>query len=143
MQKTHTFGDQLRTWRQRRRLSQLDQAVAVNSSTRHLSFVETGRSHPSRAMALRLAEQLNVPFRERNALLTAAGFAPMYAERSLSDPALSSARLAVEAILYGHDPYPALLIDRHWTILATNNAVAPLLEGVDQSLLKSPINALG
>jgi len=143
MQKTHTFGDQLRTWRQRRRLSQLDLAVAVNISTRHLSFVETGRSHPSRAMALRLAEQLNVPFRERNALLTAAGFAPMYAERSLSDPALSSARLAVEAILYGHDPYPALLIDRHWTILATNNAVAPLLEGVDQSLLKSPINALG
>ena len=142
MQKPRTFGDQLRDWRLRRRLSQLDLSATVNISTRHLSFIETGRSQPSRAMALRLAERLNVPFRERNALLTAAGFAPMYAVRSLSDPALSSARVAVEAILRGHEPYPALLVDRHWTLLATNNAVALLLAGVDQSLLKPPVNGL-
>jgi transcriptional regulator with XRE-family HTH domain len=142
MQKARTFGDQLRDWRQRRHLSQLDLAAEVDISTRHLSFVETGRSQPSRAMVLRLAERLNVPFRERNALLTAAGFAPMYAVRRLSDPALSSARAALDSILSGHEPYPALLVDRHWTLLATNRAVATLLTGVDESLLTPPVNGL-
>ena len=142
MEQPSTFGDQLRDWRQRRHLSQLDLAAEVDISTRHLSFVETGRSQPSRAMVLRLAERLNVPFRERNALLAAAGFAPMYAVRPLSDPALSSARAAVDSILKGHEPYPALLIDRHWTLLATNRAVAPLLAGIDESLLKPPVNGL-
>jgi transcriptional regulator with XRE-family HTH domain len=142
MEKPRLFGDQLRDWRQRRRLSQLDLAAEVEISTRHLSFVETGRAQPSRAMVLRLAERLNVPFRERNALLTAAGFAPMYAVRPLSDPALDSARAAVDSILKGHEPYPALLVDRHWTLLASNRAVAPLLAGVDESLLKPPVNCL-
>jgi transcriptional regulator with XRE-family HTH domain len=142
MEKNRTFGDQLRDWRQRRHLSQLDLAAEVDISTRHLSFVETGRSQPSRAMVLRLAERLNVPFRERNALLAAAGFAPLYAVRPLTDPALSSARAAVDLILSGHEPYPALLVDRHWTILATNRAVPPLLAGVDESLLTPPVNAL-
>jgi transcriptional regulator with XRE-family HTH domain len=142
METLRTFGDQLRDWRQRRHLSQLDLAAEVDISTRHLSFVETGRSQPSRAMVLRLAERLNVPFRERNALLTAAGFAPMYAVRPLSDPSLSAARTAVDAILKGHEPYPALLVDRHWTLLNANRAVAPLLAGADESLLKPPINCL-
>jgi transcriptional regulator with XRE-family HTH domain len=142
MEKPRTFGDQLREWRQRRHLSQLDFAAEVDISTRHLSFVETGRSQPSRAMVLRLAERLNVPVRERNTLLTAAGFAPLYAVRPLSDPALGPARAAVDLILTGHEPYPALLIDRHWTLLASNRAVAPLLAGVDESLLKPPINCL-
>ena len=142
MENTRPFGDQLRDWRQRRHLSQLDLAAEVDISTRHLSFVETGRSQPSRAMVLRLAERLNVPFRERNTLLTAAGFAPMYAVRPLADPALSSARAAVDSILRGHEPYPALLVDRHWTILAANRAIAPLLAGADESLLKPPINGL-
>jgi transcriptional regulator with XRE-family HTH domain len=114
----------------------------VNISTRHLSFVETGRSQPSRAMVLRLAERLNVPYRERNTLLTAAGYAPMYAVRPLSDPALASARAAVDLILSGHEPYPALLVDRHWTMLATNRAIAAFLVGVDESLLVPPVNAL-
>jgi transcriptional regulator with XRE-family HTH domain len=142
MEKPRTFGDQLREWRQRRHLSQLDLAAEVDISARHLSFVETGRSLPSRAMVLRLAERLNVPFRERNTLLTAAGFAPMYAVRPLSDPALEPARAAVDLILSGHEPYPALLVDRHWTLLASNRAVAPLLAGVDESLLKPPVNCL-
>ena len=142
MEKHRAFGDQLRDWRQRRHLSQLDLAAEVNISTRHLSFVETGRSQPSRAMVLRLAERLNIPFRERNALLTAAGFAPMYSTRPLSDPALGAARAAVDLILAGHEPYPALLLDRHWTILATNRSVAPFLQGLDESLLTPPVNAL-
>jgi transcriptional regulator with XRE-family HTH domain len=142
MEKQRTFGDQLRDWRQRRHLSQLDLAADVNISTRHLSFVETGRSQPSRAMVLRLAERLEVPLRERNALLTAAGFAPMYAARPLSDPALSSARAAVDLILTAHEPYPALLVDRHWTLVAANRAVTPLMAGLDPSLLAPPVNVL-
>ncbi len=142
MEKPRSFGDRLRDWRQRRHLSQLDLAAEVNISTRHLSFVETGRSQPSRAMVLRLAERLNVPFRERNALLTAAGFAPMYASRPLSDPALSVARAAVDQILSGHEPYPAMLVDRHWNLVATNRALGPLLAGIDESLLAAPVNTL-
>jgi transcriptional regulator with XRE-family HTH domain len=136
------FGDQLRTWRQRRHLSQLDLAAEEDISTRHLSFVETGRSQPSRAMVLRLAERLQVPLRERNALLVAAGYAPMYSTRPLSDPALGAARAAVDLILGGHEPYPALLVDRQWTLVASNRTVGPLLEGVDPSLLTPPMNVL-
>lgn len=142
MAKIRPFGDQLRDWRIRRHLSQLDLAGDVSVSTRHLSFIETGRSQPSRAMALRLMERLHIPIRERNALLIGAGFAPMYSTRSLSDPALDAIRAVIEAVLTGHEPYPALLLDRHWTIVATNRAVASLLAGVDESLLRPPVNAL-
>ena len=135
-------GELLRAWRGRRRLSQMDLALDAEISTRHLSFLETGRSRPSREMVLRLAEQLEVPLRERNALLRAAGFAPAYPERPLSDPALDQARRAVELILTGHEPYPALAIDRHWTLVALNGAVAPLIAGVAEHLLTPPVNVL-
>jgi transcriptional regulator with XRE-family HTH domain len=142
MERARPFGEQLRDWRQRRHLSQLDLASQVDISTRHLSFVETGRSQPSRAMVLRLAEELNVPLRERNGLLVAAGYAPMYASRPLSDPSMSAARAAVDLILNGHEPYPASLVDRHWTLVASNRAVGPLLVGVDPALLTPPVNVL-
>ena len=112
-------GDHLREWRQRRRMSQLDLAAEAEISARHLSFLETGRSQPSREMVLRLADRLDVPLRERNMLLVAAGFAPVFPERSMSDPALASARAAVDLVLKGHEPYPAIAIDRHWTLIAT------------------------
>src|SRR5512138_1830857 len=134
------IGEHLREWRQRRHLSQLDLAGEAEISARHLSFVETGRSAPSREMVLRLAERLDVPLRERNALLVAAGYAPMYRERPLDDPALSAARQAVQAILRSHEPYPALAVDRHWRLVAHNAMVPPLLEGVDPSLLQPPAN---
>lgn len=136
------FGEHLKHWRQHRRLSQLDLAHEAEISTRHLSFVETGRSLPSREMVLRLAERLDVPLRERNALLIAAGYAPMYRERPLDDPALASARQAVELILKSHEPYPALAVDRHWNLLAANSVVPHLLEGADPSLLQGQINVL-
>jgi transcriptional regulator with XRE-family HTH domain len=139
---TQPVGNLLRKWRERRRLSQLDLASDAEISTRHLSFLETGRSQPSREMVLRLAEQLEVPLRERNALLIAAGYAPAYPERPLDDPALQSARKAVDLALAGHEPYPALAIDRHWTLIASNNAVAAVMAGADPSLLRPPINAL-
>jgi transcriptional regulator with XRE-family HTH domain len=139
---TAPVGVQLRDWRQRRRLSQLDLAGEAAISTRHLSFLETGRALPSREMLIRLAETLSVPLRERNALLTAAGYAPMYRERPLDDPALTSARRAVDLVLQGHEPYPALAVDRHWNLLAHNRAVAPFLAGIDPSLLGRPVNVL-
>jgi len=135
-------GEQLREWRQRRHLSQLDLAAEVEMSTRHLSFVETGRAQPSRVMVLRLAERLSVPLRERNALLIAAGFAPMYSQHAFSDPSMAAARAAVDLILTGHEPYPALLIDRYWMLVAANRIVAPMLAGVDESLLAPPMNML-
>src|SRR6187551_139907 len=110
------IGDHLREWRQRRHLSQLDLAGDAEISARHLSFVETGRSAPSREMVLRLAERLEVPLRERNALLVAAGYAPMYRERPLDDPGLAAAKEAVQLILRSHEPYPALAVDRHWNL---------------------------
>jgi len=137
-----TFGAQLREWRQRRRLSQLDLAGDADVSTRHLSFVETGRAMPSREMVLRLADRLEVPLRERNRLLTAAGFAPMYAERPLDDPALKAARDAVELVLTGHEPFPALAVDRHWSLVSYNRAVPPLLVDVAPALMQAPINVL-
>lgn len=135
-------GDLLREWRQRRRLSQLDLALDAEISTRHLSFVETGRAAPSRDMVLHLAHQLDVPLRERNALLLAAGYAPMFPERPLDDPALRAAREAVERVLAAHMPYPALALDRGWTLLAANAAVASLLGDADPTLLAPPVNVM-
>jgi transcriptional regulator with XRE-family HTH domain len=135
-------GELLRGWRQRRRLSQLDLALEAEISSRHLSFLETGRSQPSRDMLLHLAERLDVPLRERNVLLTAAGYAPVFRERALTDPALQAARKAVELVLKGHEPFPALAIDRHWNLVSANAAVAPLLAGVDPALLAPPVNVL-
>ena len=137
-----SFGEHLRQWRLRRRMSQLDLAGEADISTRHLSFVETGRSVPSREMVLRLAERLDVPLRERNALLVAAGYAPMYRERPLDDPALSAAREAVQRILQAHEPYPALAVDRHWNLVAHNSVVPKLLAGVAPALLQPPVNVL-
>jgi transcriptional regulator with XRE-family HTH domain len=136
------FGEHLRHWRQHRRMSQLDLASEAEISTRHLSFVETGRSVPSREMVLRLAERLDIPLRERNTLLVAAGYAPMYRERPLGDPALAAAREAVQLILRSHEPYPALAVDRHWNLLAHNAMVPPLLAGADAALLQPPVNVL-
>lgn len=135
-------GELLRGWRQRRRLSQLDLAGEAAVSTRHLSYVETGRSLPSREMLLRLAERLEVPLRERNRLLTAAGYAPMFGERRLDDPALAATREALERVLQGHEPCPALLVDRHWTLVSANRMVPLLLQGVAPALLQAPLNVL-
>ena len=136
-------GDYLRTWRQRRHMSQLALALEAEISQRHLSFLESGRSAPSREMLLHLAERLDMPLRERNAMLLAAGFAPVYAERTLEDPAMVAARGAIELVLKGHEPFPALAIDRHWNLLAANAALGPMLAGVaDRSLLEPPINVL-
>lgn len=137
-----SFGDHLRHWRQHRRLSQLDLADEAEISTRHLSFMETGRSVPSREMVLRLTERLHIPLRERNALLVAAGYAPMYRERALDDPALTAARQAVELILKGHEPWPALAVDRHWNLVSYNALVPRLLAMADPSLLQAPVNVL-
>lgn len=135
-------GDLLREWRQRRRMSQLDFSVEAEISSKHLSFLETGRSRPSREMLLKLAELLEVPLRERNSLLISAGFAPMFSERKLDDPSLQSARDAMELVLKGHEPYPAIAVDRHWTLLAANRAVAPMLAGIKPELLAPPMNVL-
>ncbi len=136
------FGELLRDWRKRRRLSQLDLAMEAEVSQRHLSFVESGRARPSRDMVLHLAEQLNVPLRERNFLLVAAGYAPVFPERALGDPAMGAAREAVERVLTGHEPHPAIAVDRHWTLLAANRAFAPLLAGIDPDMLAPPVNVL-
>ncbi|WP_341770225.1 helix-turn-helix domain-containing protein [Actinomadura darangshiensis] len=135
-----TVGALLREWRHRRRLSQLDLAIAADVSARHVSLVETGRSNPSADMVLRLADQLDVPLRERNRLLLAAGFAPRYTERPLGGDALSAARGAVTRVLRAHEPYPALAFDRHWNILMTNRAVDPFLATADPGLLRPPVN---
>jgi transcriptional regulator with XRE-family HTH domain len=135
-------GNLLREWRQRRRRSQLDLASDAAISTRHLSFIETGRAQPSRAMLLRLAEHLELPLRARNTLLTAAGFAASYPERPLDVPAMEPARRAVELVLRGHEPFPALAVDRHGTLVLANAAVAPLLAGVAPGLLAPPVNVL-
>ena len=137
-------GDLLRDWRQRRGLTQLHLADLAETSTRHLSFIETGRSLPSRTMLLRLADRLDVPLRERNLLMTAAGLAPIYAERRIKDdPALAHARKAVELVLRGHEPYPAIAVDRHWNLLARNRALGPLHGGTSAPfLLEPPLNVL-
>jgi transcriptional regulator with XRE-family HTH domain len=138
-----SVGDYLRNWRQRRRMSQLDFALEADISQRHLSFLESGRSTPSRDMLLHLAERLDVPLRERNAMLLTAGFAPVYSERNLDDPAMAVAREAIEMVLKGHEPFPALVLDRHWNLVTANGAFAPLLVGVeDEALLQPPVNVL-
>jgi len=137
-----TFGDHLRDWRQRRRLSQLDLAAEAGVSTRHLSFVETGRAAPSRDMVLMLAEHLQIPLREQNAMLVAAGFAPKFAERKLDDPDLAGARRAVDLVLKGHAPNPALAIDRLWTLIDANSSAMKLMGGVAPTLLAGAPNVL-
>lgn len=139
---TRKIGDHVKLWRRQRRLSQLDLAVAAEISTRHLSFIETGRAAPSREMVLRLADYLEIPLRVRNQMLLAAGFAPFYPERKLDDPALHAVRLAVERLLSAHEPYPALAIDRHWQLIAANRAIGPLLADVAPDLLQPPVNVL-
>ena len=136
-------GDLLRDWRHRRRRSQLDLALDASVSSRHLSFVETGRSKPSRDLVLHLAEHLEVPLRERNALLLAAGYAPVYSERSLDDATMGPVNEALETILTGHEPFPAIIVDRAWNLVSANRpAVALMTDGVDPALLSPPINTM-
>ncbi|MFJ8508298.1 helix-turn-helix domain-containing protein [Streptomyces avermitilis] len=135
-------GPLLRGWRERRRVSQLELALRAGSSARHISFVETGRSRPSEEMVLRLAEHLDVPVRERNALLLAAGYAPRYPETPLDDPAMDALRQGVRRLIEGYEPYPALVVDATYDVLAANRGVAMLLEGVPESLLRPPLNAM-
>jgi transcriptional regulator with XRE-family HTH domain len=138
------IGTLLRDWRDRRRMSQLDLALEANVSARHISFVETGRSKPSRELLLDLAEHLEVPLRERNQLLLAAGFAPHYPEKSLDDPEMAPARKAIEKVLGGHEPFPAFAVDRRWDVIQGNEAALKLLfEGVrDQATLAPPLNGI-
>jgi len=135
-------GELLREWRNRRRMSQLDLALEANVSARHLSFVETGRAHPSRELLLSLAEHLEVPLREQNALLLAAGYAPMFGETPLDDDEMTPVRRALRAILRGHEPYPAVIVDRQWEIVGSNRPAQVLLEGVSEELTSPPANAL-
>lgn len=143
------YGDQLprvgallRGWRQRRRLSQLELALLAGSSARHLSCVETGRASPSREMVLRLAEHLDVPLRERNGLLLSAGYAPEYRESPLDAAHLGAARDAIQLLLDGHEPYPAVVVDRLWNVVAGNRAMSVLMDGVPPDLLEGPPNVL-
>lgn len=137
---TRPVGDLLRDWRRRRRLSQLELSNEAGISTRHLSFLETGRSRPSRDMVLRLTERLDVPLRERNGLLMAAGYAPVYRERSIDAPEMRPAREALNKVLDGHEPYPALVVDRAWNLLMANDAAMLFLEGVPEELVRPPVN---
>jgi transcriptional regulator with XRE-family HTH domain len=139
-----SIGPLLREWRERRRLSQLELALDAGISTRHLSFVETGRSRPGREMLLRILEQLEVPFREQNRLLLASGHAPAFPERSLEDPELLPVRAAVDQILTRHEPYPAVVVDRAWNLVAANSAMRGLTEEVviDPALLEPPVNIM-
>ncbi|MGJ5752148.1 DNA-binding XRE family transcriptional regulator [Streptomyces puniciscabiei] len=131
-------GPLLRAWRERRRISQLELALRADSSARHISFIETGRSRPSEEMVLRLAEHLDVPVRERNALLLAAGYAPHYPETPLDDPALNALRDGMERLIQGYEPYPALVVDACYTVVAANRGIMMLLDGVPESLLAAP-----
>jgi transcriptional regulator with XRE-family HTH domain len=135
-------GPLLRAWRERRRMSQLELALGADSSARHISFVETGRSRPSEEMVLRLAERLDVPVRERNALLLAAGYAPRYPQTPLDDPALDAVRSGLERLIRGYEPYPALIMDAHYDVVAANRGITMLLDGVPESLLAPPLNAM-
>lgn len=135
-----TFGGQLRAWRERRHLTQMDLSLRSGVSTRHLSFLETGRSNPSREMVLDLAEHLEIPLRERNLLLTAAGFAPAYWRRSLDAPEMEAVRKAIDQVLAGHEPYPALAVDRYWNILSMNEAAAMFAADIDLSVMGTPPN---
>ncbi len=138
----HWVGPLLREWRQRQRLSQLELALDAGISARHLSFVETGRSKPGRNMLLRVAERLDIPFRERNRLLLGAGYAPAFPEHSLGAPELTSFRAALKRILASHEPYPAIVFDRRWNLLAGNAAMQALIDGVDPAVLIPPVNVI-
>src|ERR671935_1119783 len=133
-------GPLLREWRQRRRMSQLDLGLEAGVSARHVSFIETGRSRPSAEMVLQLAEALSVPLRERNALLLAAGYAPAYGQRGLDEPEMGPVREAIDRLLRGHEPYPAVVVDRHWGMVAGNRAVPLLTAGVAEDPLEPPGN---
>ncbi|MFF9143531.1 helix-turn-helix domain-containing protein [Streptomyces sp. NPDC055051] len=135
-------GPLLRDWRERRRLSQLELALRADSSARHISFIETGRSRPSEEMILRLAEHLEVPVRDRNVLLLAGGYAPRYAESTLDAPELETLREGIERLLQGYDPYPALVVDGSYTVVAANRAIALLIEGLPEHLLTPPMNVM-
>jgi transcriptional regulator with XRE-family HTH domain len=135
-------GELLRDWRRQRRLSQLELSINTGTSTRHLSFVETGRSRPSSEMILRLCEQLDLPLRERNRLLLAGGFAPVYPENALEDPAMQPSLDAVRQVHSAHQPNPALAVDHAWNVIATNGSLGLFLAGVDESLLTGRVNAL-
>jgi transcriptional regulator with XRE-family HTH domain len=135
-------GELLRRWRTLRQLTQLDLALEAGVSARHLSFVETGRSRPSAGMVLLLAEQLEVPLRERNRMLLAAGYAPSFPELSIDEPRMASVREALDVILDGHEPNPAVVVDRHWNLVAANKTMVALARGVDESLLEPPVNVM-
>jgi transcriptional regulator with XRE-family HTH domain len=135
-------GELLRQWRERRRLSQLDLALATEISARHLSFVETGRARPSRDMLLRLAEQLEVPLRERNHLLLAGGYAPVFGQAPLDAPQMAGVREALGKVLAGHEPYPAVVVDRSWNLVDANAAVNMLVGQAEPELLAPPVNVL-
>src|SRR5436309_5145663 len=135
-------GTLLRELRERRRMTQLELALDAGISTRHLSFVETGRSKPGRELLLRVTEQLQVPLRERNQLLLAAGHAPAFPQRSLEDAELAPVREALNLILTGHEPYPAVVVDRYWNVVAGNSAMGALSAWVDPALLAPPVNAI-
>ena len=135
-----TVGPLLRTWRERRRMSQLELSTLAEVSTRHLSFVETGRSKPSRELLLHLAEHLEVPLRERNALLVAAGFAAAYQSASIDDPSMQQVRAAIDLVIGNHEPFPAVVLDRHWNLVLANAGAAAFLEGATAVLLRAPIN---
>jgi transcriptional regulator with XRE-family HTH domain len=136
------IGDHLRTWRERRRLSQLELSLRAEVSARHLSFVETGRAAPGRELILRLGAELEIPLRERNTLLVAAGFAPIFQHRRFDDPSLGSVRTILDLALEKQKPFPAYVIDRHWMVVASNAAVPALYEGVARELLRPPINVI-
>jgi transcriptional regulator with XRE-family HTH domain len=133
-------GILLRRWRERRRMTQADLALAAQSSTRHLSFLETGKAQPSREMITRLAEYLEVPLRDRNTLLLAAGFAPAFEERAIDH--LEAAKAAMDRVLQAHKPYPAFAVDRHWNVVLSNGALPQLYEGCSAELLRPPVNAM-
>src|ERR671914_270869 len=139
---TPTVGPLLRDWRQRRRLSQLDVSARAAISTRHLSFLETGRARPSREMVLHLAEELDVPLRERNALLVAAGYAPVYQETPLEGDDMATVRDTLQQLLTSHEPNPALVVDRQWNLVLSNQAVGLLIAGLPPSMLGPPVNVL-
>jgi transcriptional regulator with XRE-family HTH domain len=136
------FGDLLRVWRQRRHLSQLQLATSAGLSARHLSFVETGRSRPSRELLLHLAEHLEVPLREQNAMLVAAGYAPVFPEHDLDAPAMGAVREALAQLLDAHEPYPAVVVDRHWNLVLANSALGLLADLVSPELLAPPVNVV-
>lgn len=137
-----TAGELLRSWRQRRRLTQLELSAQAEVSTKHLSFLESGRATPSRQMLVHLAEHLDIPLRERNILLTTAGFAPLYSETDLQAPEMAAVHTAIQRLLASHEPYPAAVVDRWWNLVSGNASISLLVEGVDEELLDPPVNVL-